>query len=57
MASPSTSLQFTQFLEAYELGISSWFKDEIPLHDKEYLHFLREEKAKRFFISAGCSLL
>lgn len=49
MASPSTSLQFTQFLEAYELGISEWFKDEVPLHPKEYLHFLREEKAKRFF--------
>lgn len=49
MASPSTSLQFSQFLEAFELGISEWFHDEVPLHPKEYTGFLREEKARRWF--------
>lgn len=49
MASPSVSLQFSQFLEAFELGITDWHKDQLKLHPKEYLPFLREEKAKRYF--------
>lgn len=49
MVAPSTSMQFSEFLEDFELGISEWFKDQVPLHPKEYLGFLREEKAKRWF--------
>lgn len=49
MASPSTSLQFSQFLEAFETGVDQWFHDQIPLHPKEYLGFLREESSEKFY--------
>ena len=42
-------VRFQQFLEAFSIGLTNAFEDDLKQHKKTYPEFLREEQAKHWF--------
>lgn len=49
MPAGGTSMDFAQYAEAFSLGLTDVFKDELKVHPRSYTRFLQEETAEHFY--------